>query len=555
MSKYISPLICVLFTWMLLVPTILTLHNIDPGTDLVGFIMIGLSVTLLLLFTRLGLRHERTPKWIRVLVWLPVVPFTLYALAQCFTKLDRSCLAYVALGILLPAIVAATIGYQLKNSKIQIIGELKNIAASVIPFATTILLTFGVTGIQAHLLQQKAKAKWMEIGHPMEEFKRQVTDTKENQAFKDLMENLKPFGITSLYKGEQYWLCSLYANERPRAEREPLRAEQHYSCLTTTDEVAGSPKPLFYTDAHQKELTDFYQKTLQNPEPAWGVNATDWVNLRVPNFLTLRFFYQLATADCQQRLSRNDLEGAAAGSAAVLLMNQNMRKQPLFVSLMINCTVEAGFARIVARLPEDRKAWDALAAKVETFRSQLIKTTQVEAYGIGTMTADQFSAGQTENRFRINAFDQLTHFYDRKIAQASYLYAEQVSILGSHHDYSQGDLGVERIEKAFSAESADYSYAMNLSRSNQRINCTLMLLEQAEMIRFARARLHEGVLQAEHSSVVIPGLKWIMAGDLETNSATLKLNRVPLWLASSEVTLADFFLLPFDGSKAWHFRK
>lgn len=136
-------------------------------------------------------------------------------------------------------------------------------------------------------------------------------------------------------------------------------------------------------------------------------------------------------------------------------------------------------------------------------------------------------------------------------AKNSAISAELAQTYQGDWNLTKGDLGEREFEKR---EASDPNIMTpNYVRAYSRVNLTLLLREQAEMIRFARARIQEGTASAEHASVVIPGAKWVMTGDPATNSATLKLSPIPEWAKSKSYVDESFFLLPLDGSRSWKF--
>jgi hypothetical protein len=94
----------------------------------------------------------------------------------------------------------------------------------------------------------------------------------------------------------------------------------------------------------------------------------------------------------------------------------------------------------------------------------------------------------------------------------------------------------------------------NTVRCAMRIDATLLLREQTELLRDARARLAAGLAVESRDSVVIPGLRWELIADAEKHTVAMRLIGAPEWIRKNEVTRPDFWVLPLDGSVAWQFR-
>ena len=95
----------------------------------------------------------------------------------------------------------------------------------------------------------------------------------------------------------------------------------------------------------------------------------------------------------------------------------------------------------------------------------------------------------------------------------------------------------------------------NFTRCVMRLNATLLLREQAALIRDARARLAAGQPVESRPSVVLPHLRWELTADLAKNTVATRLVDAPRWLVNGDITGRgdDFWLLPLDGHLAWQF--
>lgn len=142
--------------------------------------------------------------------------------------------------------------------------------------------------------------------------------------------------------------------------------------------------------------------------------------------------------------------------------------------------------------------------------------------------------------------------------------ADQIRVSEQVRDFAVSDLGVVKMDKAVSCYApvftTDHSFSevfrSNWSRSWIRLNATLLLREQAELIRSARTQMQSGKSGklGERESVVVHGARWQITGDANTSSLSLKLTPTPAWTRSHGVIDENFFLIPLDGSKSWRFR-
>jgi hypothetical protein len=94
----------------------------------------------------------------------------------------------------------------------------------------------------------------------------------------------------------------------------------------------------------------------------------------------------------------------------------------------------------------------------------------------------------------------------------------------------------------------------NAVRCAMRINATLLLREQTELLRDARARLAAGQSVESYDSLVLPGVRWELIADVGKHTVATRLVGAPEWITKNAVTRPDFWVLPLDGSVAWQFR-
>ncbi|MDD5348618.1 MAG: hypothetical protein PHQ12_00275 [Chthoniobacteraceae bacterium] len=419
------------------------------------------------------------------------------------------------------------------------------------------------TEAEARRFQEKASAQWAQMGRPMPEFEKKLARIEENASLKELTNDLKPFGIVTLYKPS-----TAPEFEHPNKFDLPSGVLEISASRQPTDVLAPPAPKQAYLEQHAEELNHLYQNILRRDRPVWARNFADPIHSRTPDFLTLRKLSQLIAADAAYRITKSDHAGAHAATAAGLKITQNLGEQPELISCMIKVAINVLFARTAAWLPEDPQAWEQLATDAVAEREQLLSSVQSEACWAtrvaaiypGEFTADAFGTVPSSRWYyplpTWAAKRYTSAFLRLEAAKNSDYSAEFVRIQLRNKDLDRNDLGEQEIEGQPPTGSS--LLTPSYLRANARLNFVLLLREQAEMIRFARARMQEGKARAEHPSVVIPGAKWEVIGDLAAHSAALKLTPIPPWVTrgcTGDLAVIDdtFFLLPLGGSQSWNF--
>lgn len=421
-------------------------------------------------------------------------------------------------------------------------------------FTTLMVSTYLVwSKSYAEPLRRKAGLQWAEIGHSMPEFEKSLAPVTENDSLRQLTSDLKPFGLSTFYregggKGEGRVTLSNSIDL-------PREVLNFLSATGTSDGdiiVSHGPTPATL-EAHAKDLKHLYAGVLQRDPPVWSVNPSDGLELVTPDYRAVRVLSQWIVADAYHRLEGGDEKGAEEAVTAGLRMTQDLSAQPIIVSCMIRAAIEALFAPVIARLPEDPEAMQQLAGEVETKRRAFLRTVQLEAW------APMHCWEEVRLRLDSESLSKwLTHPLSPGVCQLWLVdcskdwlaLAEQVRTMEQIRNLAASDLGEREMEE--SLERYPSSLSPNLSRAWLRLNGIFLLREQAEMIRWARAQMQAGKTGnlGEHLSVVIPGSKWEATGDPAANAIRITLTPRPRW-TSADVFSPYFFLLPLDGSKSW----
>jgi hypothetical protein len=414
--------------------------------------------------------------------------------------------------------------------------------------------------IYVPLVGRKAGARWAAIGRPMPEFEKNLRTVEENESMRDLTLDLHPFGVVNFYK----W--------RPGGgEPDKIDLPKEYTDFSQAVQESKSDKVVLtvkklpdYLDQHRGDLDRLYQGVLQRVPPVWSFVPTDGMKVRVPGYLSARKLSQIICADAIYRYERGDANGAARAVAAGMKMTENLAVQPVLVSPMIRIAIEALFANAIVRLPENADALQILAEDVKSEREQLLTVMQFECWAsyhaVRNLQIEAVIGSDPHQLFQISPLpSSLIRLLWRPKVEI-YVYnqwtsvADQIGIIQKASDLASTDLGADKIEAIADCHPTLFYTG---SRAWLRINLTLLLREQAELIRWSRAQMQAGKSGklGEPPSVVIPTSKWLITGDAATNSVSLKLTPAPKWTTDHTVIDDAFFLLPLDGSKSWTFAK
>jgi hypothetical protein len=425
---------------------------------------------------------------------------------------------------------------------------------------------FGWIKVYVPRCRQKAEQRWAMIGRPMPEFEKQLKSVAENDSLRALTQDLQPFGIKSLYKARN-------GEQNPNSINVPKQVTDVIdpSNSPRADEVDLVGHDFSYLDQHAADLDRLYQGLLERQPPVWNFVPQDGMTLRVPSYLAARYISQLIWVDALRKLERSNQKEAADAVAAGLKMTSNIGEQPILVSQMIRVAIDGLYAQLIARLPEDPEALKNFSSEVEAKREMWRASVQTEVWAImrvvdyANSKPDEFNTLYTNSsplqKARISLAQSVLKADCNLLVMAG---ADQIRVTEQVKVFAATDLGVKKMNEIYSryapvltaCHSFSDMFRPNWSRSWVRLNATLLLREQAEIIRFARAQVQSGESGkvAELESVVIPGAKWQVGSDANTDSVSLKLTPTPAWASNCEVIGENFFLLPLDGSKSWKFR-
>ncbi|MEP6673118.1 MAG: hypothetical protein ABJF10_28440 [Chthoniobacter sp.] len=435
------------------------------------------------------------------------------------------------------------------------IGEATAVAATI-AFSSGVFLWSYEAG--THSFAAQAEARWTEIGLPMMELEKTFVLGRENDGSEVVRQVFRERVGSHFYK------------EGTRAaEREPVitRSEEveqaikraidiQSAILPPSDDFELPPKSVAGFEPLGPVLEADYRRILAAAPPAWASDPRDGWSINVPNFLAIRQFSQITAAEAVRRLSVGDQEGAARALAAGLHLREGLRQNPTLVSLMLDVAVDSLLSAKKVRLPAEEDGLQSIAQDAISLRAELLKRLQLEGW-LCLRFPDQFVENEPTAHFQIRCLPKWARqalarpWVRRQCALAALNGAEQAVIRKSPATLSLPDLGESLHEVVSEAHPSVMEF--NITRAALRIHATLLLREQTELIRDARARLAAGRPVESRDSVVLPHLRWELTADAEKGTVRTRLVGAPEWIVKNEVTGPDFWVLPLDGSVAWQF--
>jgi len=416
-------------------------------------------------------------------------------------------------------------------------------------------------------LTARAEMRWTEIGLPMSEFESSLAPVSENSGTRVVRQAFREILAQGFYKhgtaaaiGERVIPRSGEASNLVTHACDIISAK-----LPPSDDLDLSNLPVSSLESHADELEDIYRQILAAETPVWACNPLQGPGISVPNFLGIRMFSQLASAESLRRLASADEEGAARALAACEKLGANLERNPSVVALMIHVAVDALVATRQARLPASDDRLETIARDAARWRDSLVRSLQWESWLMlrrAGEVAHEYAASETQDRaeqtrwFRylpesIRPFTEEIYMR-RQCAIGAFNDAEHAAICRSPRIRTLPDFGAG-LHEAVSQKNPSIC-ELNVSRAVMRIHATLLLREQAELIRNARARLAAGEQVSSRDSAILPGAYWECTADPLKRTVSLRLHNAPNWIYEGGVTGDGFWLLPLDGSVAWQFR-
>lgn len=424
--------------------------------------------------------------------------------------------------------------------------------------AALVLLAVGAFGVgwlfawQTRQIARKADARWTAIGLPMAEFEASLASGPENEGSQVVRQVLQQEVGMQFYREEPTADSSGSRAESEELYREALQILQ--VALPPGDEVDLPAQDSSVLARAASDLKAEYRRIAREAPPRWATDPHDGTAQRLPNFVALRKFTQIASADTLVRLSSGDLDGAAAALAAGQRLRDGLWENPTLVSLLLGVAVDGLLASKQVRLPAAEDDFSLLTHDAEQLRTEFVRRLQVQAWA-QLRYPGMDSQGAIETRLvppwllqRVNRL-----LSRRQSAYSALNGALHANITKSPGTLKRPDLGEAEHEAIATAHR--FAGDMNPNRAFCRLNATLLLREQVALIRRARAECLTGSFTATHRSVVIPGLKWEIVLDREASMVRTRLVNPPAWVLRPDVTgPPSFWVLPIDGSVGWKLR-
>lgn len=445
---------------------------------------------------------------------------------------------------------------------------LRDVAASVVVLGVAGSLFVWSYDAKTRTIAAQAEARWTEIGLPMAEYEKTLTSSHESAGSKVVRQVLREFVQSRFYKEG----TAAADREPPIVYSEDSATRVMSACNWvgfnggTSDKFEYSKEmivqaggDLAFLEPIAPALNEAYRRILATEPAVWAANPVDGYTIDVPNFLGIRRFSLLAASDAVRRFSAGDSTGAARALAAGMRLTEKLPEHPTLVALMIRVATDALFVPKTVRLPAMDDGFTELAQDVATKRAQFLRCLQIEAW-IRLRQPEQFSDPEMAARRELGIFPKWVkrianpRLWRRDTMNTALNYAEHVNIRKSPDTQRLPDFG-GALHETVSTKNPTAS-EINVIRSAMRIHATLLLREQTELIRQARAHLAAGLPVESRESLVLPATRWDLIGDAQKNTITTRLVNAPEWIVKNTVTGngTEFWVLPIDGSGAWQFR-
>ncbi len=423
-------------------------------------------------------------------------------------------------------------------------------AGMTVPFLVVAGWALSYTAKTSGILRE-AEQRWAAMGLPLAEFTKTHPVGHENAGSEVARQVLRDVVGGGYYKERKNPAAGCSSEAQEIVNKVEIVSGKYSDAIELSVPALEAITPLIPT------LETAYDRILAAEPPGWNSNPDDLYQLAVPNFLSIRVFSQLVSADAKRRLSVGDVQGAERAVAASLRLGKSVRENPTLVAFMISIAVDALFVSSQARLPAAEGGIESVAHDVPILHARLLEMFRMESWGAWRM-CDEWASGR-------RPFDATVDFLPkwagrmasrfvacRNLAIAVRNGAEHQAIHRSEATLRLPDFG-NSLHEAIETKNPT-TMSPNFTRAAMRLYATLLLREQTELIRDARARLASGRAVESPDSVVLPGLRWEITTNTEKDAVYLRLAGAPEWILKGEVAPSEFWCLPIDGSVPWQFR-
>jgi hypothetical protein len=414
-------------------------------------------------------------------------------------------------------------------------------------------------------LAANAEARWAEIGLPMGEFEKTLAPIPESPGSKVARQAFREILSQRFYKPGTGGaiLESVVAPSKEASSLVSLACKVISAKLPPSDEVDLSQLPVEPLETHASSLEENYLRILDTEAPVWACNPLAGPRIDVPNFVGVRMFSQLASAESLRRLAAGDEEGAKLPLEACEKLGTHLESNPTLVALMIHVAVDALLTSQQARLSGTDDDFQAIGRDAARWRDALVRSLQWDAwvmlYRSDDVTheyADNEGLGTDEGILRnLPAWARpfVGEIYiHRQCALGALHNAEHAAVCRSPRTRTLSDLGAMLHDRISSQDPTICE--VNVTRLTRRIHATLLLREQVNLIRTARERLDLGEPVESRDSAVLPRARWEVTPDADRRTVSIRLTNAPRWVYKGDVVGSEFWVLPLDGSVPWQFR-
>ena len=542
-------------SWLLVQPSSFENIGILPGVLRLFALAVAAVLTWAAVAGLPGGRGWRWSFWTVTLAgWLGVAVLLQGRIESRLHEDDRQ--------ILVMGIVAAFLAagwLMVRGKRLPRWSVIRDMAAGAAALALLGGLTFWKYSADTAAARERALARWEEIGMPLSEVEKLMKPQQETagsravrQAFRDILSQ------------------RFYKEGTPAAAQEPVvpRSEEAWDLVNQATEVlyAGHRRSdsvslpsaqVAKLQAHSGKLDAAFRSILSAEPAVWACDPRDGIVIAVPNFLGLRMFSQLATAESLRLTTAGDKEGAERAISACKRMTEGLDRNPTLVSLMIHVAVEALLAPQEARLDVAGSDRADIQRQALEWRQAFVRVLQWESWAMlhaNEKAIAENSADSQDFQFLPRWTRPLVdHLLQERYRCNSVLNAAERAALRLNPETAKlADFGA-RLDDEISRKNPT-NFDFSSTRATMRMHATLLLREQAQIIREARARLASGQDVAPRDSVVLPNVRWEVFLDAGKRSVTTRLANAPKWITDNVVTGAnDFWLLPLDGSGSWQF--
>lgn len=423
-------------------------------------------------------------------------------------------------------------------------------AGMTVPFFVVAGWALSYTAKTSGILRE-AERRWAAMGLPLAEFTKTHPVGRENAGSEVARQVLRDVVGGGYYKERKNPAAGCSSEAQEIVNKVEIVSGKYSDAIELSVPAVEAITPLIPT------LETAYDRILAAEPPGWNSNPDDLFDVAVPNFVGVRVFIQLVSADARRRLSVGDVHGAEHAVAAGLRLGKSLRESPTLVALMLSLAVDAVFTSSQVRLPIAEDGFESVAHDLPILRARMLEMLRQESWG-AWRTCDEYASGR-------KPFDATVDFLPkwagrmasrfvacRQLAVATLNGAEHQAIHLSEAMLRLPDFG-NSLHETVEAKNPT-TMSPNFTRAAMRLYATLLLREQTELIRDARARLASGRAVESRDSVVLPGLRWEMTTNAGKDAVFLRLAGAPEWILKGDVAPNEFWCLPIDGSVPWQFR-